>query len=157
MGRPSKLTPELQKKIVKLVRDGNYFETAAQAAGIAKSTLYDWLKRGESDEEPFAEFSDALKKAEAEAEADAVAMVRAGLRDAPQWQSAMTFLERRAAERWAKRDPDHGLKTKALELEVETLRAKLKLLEAGQNPDGGGVAFIVPGFVAATKIEGENE
>lgn len=156
MGRPTKLTPELQKRIVKLVRDGNYFETAAQAAGIAKSTLYDWMARGDAGDNPFAEFSDALKKAEAEAEVDAVAMVRAGLRDAPQWQSAMTFLERRWASKWARRDPDHELKRSNLELENETLKAKLKLLEAGQNPDGGGLTVLVPSFVAASG-EGKDE
>jgi hypothetical protein len=146
MGRPTKLTPELQKKIVKLVRDGNYFETAAQAAGIAKSTLYDWLKRGEAGEEPFAEFSNALKKAEAEAEVDVVATIRAGLRDAPQWQSAMTFAERRWASRYARRDPDHELKRTNLELENEKLRAQVEMLKQGQNPDAQSINVIVRDF-----------
>jgi transposase len=157
MGRPTKLTPELQKRIVKLVRDGNYIETAAIAAGITKQTFYNWMERGKAGEEPFAEFFDALKRAEAEAEAEIAATVRAGLRDAPQWQSAMTFLERRWPTRWGRRDPDHKLKRTNLELENETLKAKLKLLEAGQNPDGSGVTFVVPGYVAPSKTGDESE
>jgi len=46
VARPEKLTPEVQQKIVDAIRLGNYIETAAAYAGISKSTLYDWLKKG---------------------------------------------------------------------------------------------------------------
>jgi hypothetical protein len=160
MGRPTKLTPAIQKKICDGLRNGLYADSAAILGGICEDTYYEWIKRGEAGDEPYASFSEAVKEATAEAEQNALAdvkMGRTGKDDPPHWTSAAWFLERRFPSKYGRRDPDHGLKTKALELEVETLRAKLKLLEAGQNPDGSGVAFIVPGFVAATKVEGENE
>ncbi|NLJ75865.1 MAG: hypothetical protein GX325_01220, partial [Peptococcaceae bacterium] len=51
MARPRKLNEALQHKIVTAIRAGNYIETAAAYAGIHKSTLYDWLKRGEREKQ----------------------------------------------------------------------------------------------------------
>lgn len=45
-GRPTKCTPEITARILSYVEQGNYIEIAAAAAGINKTTLYDWLKRG---------------------------------------------------------------------------------------------------------------
>jgi len=50
-GRPTKLTSEVQEKIVSAIRGGSYIETAAAYAGIVKSTLYAWLKAGERERE----------------------------------------------------------------------------------------------------------
>ncbi len=41
-GRPAKLTPELQAKLVEALKAGNYAEVAARHVGIASSTFYDW-------------------------------------------------------------------------------------------------------------------
>jgi transposase len=46
VGRPTKCSPELTARVCSYVRQGNYVEIAAAAAGVNKSTLYDWLKRG---------------------------------------------------------------------------------------------------------------
>jgi hypothetical protein len=46
MGRRSLLTPELQDRIVRVVKAGNYLNTAAQYCGIGESTLKLWLQRG---------------------------------------------------------------------------------------------------------------
>ena len=45
-GRPTKLTYELQAKVCDALRAGNYIETAAAFAGIAKSTLYKLTQEG---------------------------------------------------------------------------------------------------------------
>ena len=42
-GRPVKLTPEIQQRLCDALRAGNTREAAAQYAGIARSTLYEWL------------------------------------------------------------------------------------------------------------------
>jgi transposase len=47
MARPSKLEPDLQDRIVSLLRAGNYVETAVQACGITPRTHYDWMAKGE--------------------------------------------------------------------------------------------------------------
>lgn len=132
MGRPTKLTPEVQETIVEAVEAGNYFETAAALAGISKQTLYNWIDRGEAGEEPFDLFFDAIKSAEASAEKTALERVQGAQQG---WQAHMTFLERRHPQRWGRRDPDHGLKTKLLEAELDMMRAKVKMLEAGVDPD----------------------
>ena len=156
MGRPTKLTPGVQARIVQALEAGHYVEVAAQLAGIDKDTYYEWLKQGEKGKAPYAAFSDAVKAASAKAEEDALATAKAGAtgtesNPGPHWTSAMTFLERRYPHRWGKRDPDHELKTKALKLdlkraeaEIETLKAKLELLKQGHDPDDRVVNVIVP-------------
>ena len=67
-GRPDKLTPEIQNKIVTAVRAGAFVETAASYAGISKVTLYDWMKRGnKSPHGKFRDFLNAVEQAFAEA------------------------------------------------------------------------------------------
>jgi transposase len=102
-GRPTALTPEVQDKILNAIRAGNYAEQAAQYAGVHKSTYYRWMQKAdEPDTKPiYREFRDAVKEAEAGAEAYAVAMVRQAMPSS--WQAAMTFLERKYPERMAGR------------------------------------------------------
>lgn len=99
-GRPTLCTPEVQKKILSAIRAGNYKHIAAQAAGVHRDTLNGWELRGAKGEEPFASFSDALQKAEAEAEVMLVARVHEG---GEGWQSKAWICERRWAKRWAAR------------------------------------------------------
>lgn len=46
VGRPPELSQEVQDRIVLLLRQGNYIETAAAFAGVDKHSLYAWMKRG---------------------------------------------------------------------------------------------------------------
>lgn len=102
MGRPNKLTPEIQQKIVDAIRMGNYIETAAAFAGINKSTLYDWLKKGaRSKSGKFREFSNAVEKALAESEIRDVAVISAASKD--NWQAAAWRLERKFPDRWGRK------------------------------------------------------
>ena len=103
-GRPPKLTPEIQERIVLAVRAGNYLSVSARAAGVHESTLYRWLERGRgpAGREPYRSFCEALKEAEAAAEVHAVATIRQQMPS--QWTAAMTFLERRFPDRWRRRD-----------------------------------------------------
>ena len=43
-GRPGKLTPETIETLVDMVRDGNPFVTACEAAGINKDTRINWMR-----------------------------------------------------------------------------------------------------------------
>lgn len=75
------------EQIVASIRAGNYVETAAAAAGIAKETLYEWLRVGANarhkpahgkgsrtaHERRCIEFSDAVAAAVAASESEAVA------------------------------------------------------------------------------------
>ena len=103
MARPTKLTPEIQARIVALLRAGNYMETAAAAAGISKQTLYDWLKRGARTKSgQFRGFLDAVEKATAEAEARMVAIIAKA--SEKQWQAAAWHLERTKPERYGRHE-----------------------------------------------------
>lgn len=98
MGRPTKLSAEVQDKIVSYVRRGNYLETAAAAAGIHKRTLFDWLKRGTTGEAPYADFLHAVDEANAEAEARDLETVSEHAHS--DWRAAAWKLERRRGARW---------------------------------------------------------
>ena len=120
MGRPTKLNYKVREKIVQAIKAGNYIETAAAYAGINKSTLYDWLKRGEREkqrvaknpryrirksEKIYVEFSDAVEKALAEAEMRDVLLI--GKAAEEQWQAAAWRLERKFPDRWGRKVIEH--------------------------------------------------
>ncbi len=100
LGRKTKLTPELQEKLVSIIMDGNYISTACQACGIDKSQFYRWLQKGDKEGKGiYYDFCSAIKKAEAEAEATLVRIVKGA---APKnWSAAMAILERRYPDSWS--------------------------------------------------------
>ena len=51
MARPTKLTLELQQRMVALVTVGNFPVTAAKSCGIATSTFYRWQKLANEEDE----------------------------------------------------------------------------------------------------------
>lgn len=117
MSRPTKFTPEIQEEIIKVIRAGNYIETASAYVGLDKSTLYDWLKRGRRErervsknpkarikksEKNFVEFSNAVEKALAYAEIRDVAII--GKAAEENWQAAAWRLERKFHDRWGRKD-----------------------------------------------------
>lgn len=106
MGRPSKLTPELQERIVAHVAEGNYAETAAACEGVNRATFYRWMEQGARDESgPFRDFRDAVTRARAQAEQDALKIVRDGMTHADRGpERAQWFLERTASDRFGRRD-----------------------------------------------------
>lgn len=130
-GRPTKLTPELTGRIAAVVRDGNYLITACQICGISKQSFLNWMSRGEEEAGNgrglFFDFMCAIKKAEAEAEAERLARITEAGKGGqlskvitytrkdgtevqeetftiPQWLADMTTLERRHPERWGRKD-----------------------------------------------------
>lgn len=100
MGRPSKLTPELQERFVDLIKAGTYIETTCAIVGIARSTYYEWMRRGQlSDQENvYTRFHDEVVKALAWAEARDVAILNQHAEKDP--RAARWKLERRFPERW---------------------------------------------------------
>lgn len=111
-----KLTPELIAKAEKLIASGNYVETACKYLCINKSTWYDWLNKAESRGGIYIAFSNAIKKAEAEAEILAVSQIV--LAGNETWQALAWYLERKYPDRWGKRErkdatDDSGIKALA--------------------------------------------
>jgi transposase len=100
----TKLTPEVQDRIVAALRAGNYQETAAAYAGISAKTFYEWLNRGESEEpkeEAFRNFREAVEKAKADAEVRDIALIDKAAHDGS-WQAAAWKLERKFPNRWGR-------------------------------------------------------
>lgn len=139
IGRPTKLTPKLQEEIVQVIRAGNYVETACSFVGINKTTFYDWLKRGareqarlekdssakiDPQERIYLNFSNAIKKAEAEAEARDVIII--GKAAEHQWQAAAWRLERKFPSKWGRRTDLDDDEQRA---RINKLKAEIKLLQ----------------------------
>lgn len=96
------LDEEMFKKLVGLIRIGNYRNTAAAACGIAGSTFDAWLRRGARGEQPFAALADAVEKALAEAEAVKVQKIHTASDE--HWQAAAWWLERTSPKKWGRKD-----------------------------------------------------
>lgn len=141
MARPTSLTPELQNTIRIAIENGNYRETAAKVAGIHRNTLRNWTERGETGEEPFAEFLCVLEKAEATAERRMLKSIRKG---GPNWQAKAWIMERRWPSRWSGRVrvtvTDHvDALTQKLKADPELHRKVVDVL-ADQEPPAAGTA-----------------
>lgn len=106
LGRPPKLTPEVQQEIVRLVAEGNYLKVACEAAGVTFQLIYHYRKKWEAGDPSVThldQFFESLKRAVALAEAASVRDIRSGREG---WQGQAWFLERRHPKRWAKRPAD---------------------------------------------------
>lgn len=103
MGRPTSLDDTTKVRILAAVEAGCGRRTAAQAAGVDRSTLMRWLAAGRDGVEPFAAFEAEVRAAEARCELANVATIQAA--SARTWQAAAWLLERKHPERWARRDP----------------------------------------------------
>ena len=126
-GRPTKLTQETIDKICLAIRAGNYAKIAAQMAGIGESTYYEWLgiaKEPDCDA-LFTELAESIKRAEADAEVAAVALIRQAANNGS-WQAAGWLLERKNGERWGRNDKIRqeitGLNGGPIELTIEEAR-----------------------------------
>lgn len=95
MARPSKLTPEREQRLLTAIRAGNTRRAAAAAAGIDQDTIANWCRRSSV-------FSDALTRAEGEAEVALVAIVRTAAKT--DWRAGAWQLERRWPETWGRRE-----------------------------------------------------
>lgn len=101
-GRSTKLTPALQERIVRAVREGNYPETAAQSEGVHRDTYYSWMERGRKGEAPFADFSDSVTRARATAQRKMLGLVAKAAPKDP--ENARWYLERTAPDLFGRRD-----------------------------------------------------
>ena len=157
-GRPTKLTPELQAAIVADVEAGNYGETAAALSGIDRATFYRWMAVGKNGEQPYRDFFDAITRARAKAENDALATVRAGFAHVDRGpEHARWYLERTAPARFGRRDHvvveskvreelDGALGKLETQLDSETYQRVLAALASGDA-----------GSAEAGTVEGERD
>jgi len=107
VGRPSKLTDEVEKQICDAVRAGSYLSVAARCAGVSESTVYEWLRdaREEGADPRLVAFAAALDKADADGEVHTIGVIRREIARG-NTRAGFELLARRHPERWAGgRDP----------------------------------------------------
>lgn len=92
MGRKTKLTPEVEKRLLDAIDAGASLKHAAEYAGINPSTFFDWMKT-----KP--DFANTIHAHDGKAAVGLMAIVR---RDAEQeWKAATWILEHRWPEEYA--------------------------------------------------------
>ena len=140
-GRKSKFTAPVKKRIIEALTAGTTYEIAAQYAGISRSTLYEWIKKGEKEEDTtYRTFYDNIKKAEAEgAVVHLGTIAQASKKD---WKAAAWLLERRhgySKEGVVKQEQDiksKPLPSNMLELlrdQAQELRVSISKAESSQS------------------------
>ena len=106
VGRPSKFTDDVRTAIIDSIEAGATYDQAAQCAGIAPSTLFDWKAKGEAGEADFSDFLEQLKTAEAKGDLELLKRIRYASTDPKLWTAAAWILERRHPETWGKQKID---------------------------------------------------
>jgi hypothetical protein len=101
-GQPTKLTKEVQERIVSQIRIGGFLRYAVEAGGIGYTTFQNWLQRGEKYEagdgperdRPYFDFATAVRQAQAQ---DALRMQSIITRAAVggDWKAASWSLEKK--------------------------------------------------------------
>lgn len=109
-GRPSKRTPEREARLYEALRAGNTRRAACAYAGIDQDTLANWMRK-------FSDFSEAIEKAESDAEIRNVAIIQKAASDT--WQAAAWWLERRRPADFRQRQEMTGADGGPLKIVVE--------------------------------------
>jgi len=110
VGRHTKLTPEISKRICDAVRAGNFISVAARYAGVSEYTVHQWISRGRGEHQTlpasaiYVQFVRDLDEAEAGGEVAAVLHWRSAM--PKDWHSAEKWLQTRYADRWGTKPPE---------------------------------------------------
>jgi hypothetical protein len=150
MARNSKLTPELQEELLKLIGAGAYIRQACEFVGISEASVYLWISRGSKEilrmetdakakpsakEKAYVEFYYAFKKAENASEMRAIAIWQQTMSD--DWRAAKEFLARRFPDRWSPRLEVTGADGQPvamnLNVDVVTLEQKVQAVLEARN------------------------
>jgi hypothetical protein len=120
-GRKPKLTADLEKRLLGMIRAGVPFDVACPGAGIASRTLRIWRERALAGEERYLQFIDKLEAARAEAHAGIVIQLRkASVSD---WRAGAWLLERTNWKEFGIRAPVQEAGQQSGPLEIVIRRA----------------------------------
>jgi hypothetical protein len=141
-GRPTKLTPELQESLCKVIQSGCHIETAAVFVGLHRATLHRWLRLGaRARSGRYRDFRAAIQKAMAHAEVrDLLLIQKAG---EFHWQAAAWRLERRYPKRWGRRSRDK-LEAQAAQPTAEETAARVREFLAAADAMESATRPITP-------------
>lgn len=129
-GRPTKLTPDLQKRLCEAIKLGMNRERAAWFVGIDRVTLQRWLKAAEGRQSgKYVDFCHSLKKAEAEAIAINLKHLHTAAQDGA-WQAAAWQLERRYPKEYGRNQTGEETGT------AMAIAEAIKIIRGEKNADG---------------------
>jgi hypothetical protein len=99
-----KFTQGVRTTILDALRAGNTLTHSAGLAGVSRAVVYQWLTRGKDAPagSAYRQFAEDVEQANAEAAARLVQIVSEAAVD--DWRAAMTLLERRFPDEYAKRE-----------------------------------------------------
>jgi hypothetical protein len=100
-GRRTLLNAKLQKEICGYLSDCCTIRTACEATSISETSFFDWIRRGEAGERPFAQFAQAVTRARGRAKA----MIVRSLLDEKDWRARLELLARVFPDEYGRRDP----------------------------------------------------
>jgi transposase len=103
-GRPSKLTPTTQRRLLDALSAGATYDLACKYAGISFQTFINWRERAEAGgkaNQPYVELFDELQKAEGEAAVKWLLKIERAASNG-NWQAAAWKLERRYKEQYGR-------------------------------------------------------
>ncbi len=147
-GRPTKIEFAMVEKVKLLVIEGLSFESIAAELGIVRSTLFEWLDRGEAedktdDDELFVSFARAFRQAEAELERNTLAKIKAN--NGTNWQRFAWVLERRFPTRWGSKQRVEHTGADGGAIQIDDARARLMaLLDRHASKGGAGEGSSEP-------------
>ncbi len=115
-GRRPGITPEVTAAVLAAVRVGAPLEVAAQAAGVSRSTFWDWMRKGDDGKQPYADFSESVRRTEAEVHVVVVGAVRQAIHRNP--ELALRWMRMR----WWRYYLDHSKVDMSLDVDQEAAR-----------------------------------
>ncbi len=99
--RPTKLTMQRQENIAAMLERGHSVAAACRCNGIGTSTFYQWLDRGDDQEEGiFADFADRVAHARGVGEADLVDELVETCREKGDTRTMLSIIKSRYPESW---------------------------------------------------------
>jgi hypothetical protein len=141
-GRPTKLTPQVQKRLCALLVGGNYRDHACECCNISYDAFIQWIKRGRREGKGlYFQFLVAVKRAEAQSFKNALQTIRKAAKGGQvverrtvtrsdgsvevteklqpgQWTAAAWYAERKGPERFGTQNKEMQM----LRREIEELR-----------------------------------
>lgn len=93
MARPTKYTPDLERRFLQVLESGVSRKTAAEYVGIDEKTVINWMRR-------YSSFSSAVIQAESKVEVSAVMSIRQAWMNGD-WRAGIEWLKRRRSKDWS--------------------------------------------------------
>jgi hypothetical protein len=141
-GRPTLLSPELIARVRPAVVSAQSMEAIAAELKISRSTLFEWLSRGERPDAPegdalFVSFALAFREAEAELEQTLLDKVTGEDGKKGEWSRFAWVLERRFQTRWGSKQRIEHTGAEGGAIQIDDARAKFMALLDRHASKGG--------------------